>query len=150
MDSIRQQRFQTAPDRYCKIFGAWQNAFHKVNVEIQISMVKRFANLPLYDLAEFFGIDKKSGIRIYFPLDGNYQLVVMTMPVVVGTLAENFTVFLSAPRRVREFMRGIKMLVAAEINHLVKLTHKRESVFISFLFISGKLTCFVHPSLMAP
>ncbi|MNL76839.1 hypothetical protein D3C87_2028720 [compost metagenome] len=58
------------PDTNGQVFGAGKFAFHKVNIKVQVTVVYFLQYYVFNDLAQFFGIIHKAGLRIRFSLYG--------------------------------------------------------------------------------
>src|ERR1700744_3655721 len=80
-------------------------------------MIHFLDDLILDDLAQPFYIEQKACIRIGVSLDRHIEIIVMSMPVLIGALAEYLFVLFFTPARIIELMCRIKMFQACQIHH---------------------------------
>src|SRR5688572_13864944 len=113
--------FHLFPDGCCKNFGGRHSTFHEINIKINVFMIK-FAYHPFPDyIPEMFQVNDKTGNRIRFTFYRYVKLVIMTMPVRIGTFAKNVKILFVAPFRPEQFMSGIKMFLTGNKYHILML-----------------------------
>ncbi len=112
---------QFVPDADSEILGAGEFAFHEVHVQVQVAVVDAFYDDVFDEVAKGLGIVDEAGLRVWFTLDGDMQLIIVAMPVLIGTLAKNILVLILAPAGIVQAVCGIKILYARQIDHYTNL-----------------------------
>jgi len=112
---------QFFPDSNGYLFGGSLAVFHEGHFDVQVFMIRRFDD-PLPDnTAQIFQIDGVPGFWVNFPTYGNEKLVIMPVPVGIGTLSENLKILFVRPFGPEQTMGGIESLPPGKINcHLRK------------------------------
>ena len=78
-------------------------------------MVERLDDVRLDQLAQEFEVHDEAGVGVWNAFDGNPELKVVAVPVVVGTFAKYFPVFFIGPLRAPEFVGGIEGFATGDI-----------------------------------
>jgi len=108
---------QLLPDPDGQILRRTHFALKEINFDIQILVIQFLGDMILYDAAQFFYIEQKSRIRIRVAFYRYIQLVIMSMPILIGAFAEYGLILFLAPAWIVEFVRCVKMLQARQIHH---------------------------------
>ncbi len=106
---IRQVLLKDSPDLENEIFTTRQFPLHEINVYVQVFVVEFLDDFLADHRTELLEIRHKAGIRIGHPLDGNNQVEIVTMPVLVCTWPKYRLILFFCPGRIVELMSGVKM-----------------------------------------
>ena len=115
------------PDFDDQRFAARQLSLHKVDIKIEILVIEFVDHFAPDESAEFFEIYDKARQRVWLALDGYDQVKVVAMPVFIGTGPEYFSIFLWRPGGIVQLMRGVEMLLAADVDHALNFDVNIES-----------------------
>ena len=105
------------PDTQYQVLDGGHLALHEVHVEIEVAVIQLFDHPVFDDRTQVFRIHDEACVRTGYALDRDEKLEVVTVPVLVGALAENLVVLLFAPGRIVQFVCGVEMLDTRKINH---------------------------------
>src|SRR6218665_2630013 len=98
-------------------FTACQLPFHEVDIEVEVLVVELIDHFPPDQSAELFQIHHKARQRIWLALDCHNEVEIVPMPVFICTRSEYFNILLGRPGGIVQLMRGIEMLLAADVDH---------------------------------
>src|SRR5271169_2350626 len=85
---------------------------------VEVPMVHRVDDFAVQDVLELLQIDNEARDGIDLALHCDFQGVIMPMSIQVGALAKDATVLLVAPLRIVVIMRGRKLTLARQIDHV--------------------------------
>jgi hypothetical protein len=85
---------QALPDGDGQVLGGRNDLFEFRNFEIQMAVVVYVDYLALDHFFELFEVDDKARNGVYLALYGDFQGVVVAMPISIRALAEKTQVFL--------------------------------------------------------
>ena len=126
---VSQGGYQLLPNQDNKVFSGWLHPGRdEVHVEIEVAVVEVIGDVRMDELAQFFHVHDKSGLRIGPTFHRDMQIIVVAVPVFVGTFAEGFPVFLFRPFWHPEFVGSIESFDTGDINHcywLIKVNDGR-------------------------
>jgi hypothetical protein len=97
------------------MFGADQLMAQKIHVHVQVFVVQFIDHLLLDDGAEDFQIDGITGVRIWRTGHRYEQFIIVTVPIHIGTLAENGQVALFVPCGIPHLMGGTEPLPTGDV-----------------------------------
>lgn len=80
-------------------------------------MVEVVDNFGTDEGTQFLEIDDEACFRVWIPSHGDDKVEVVAVPVLVGTGAKYFEVFLLRPGRVIQLVRCVKVLFSAYVDH---------------------------------
>ncbi len=118
LHTIGHERGQFFPDAGDQVFDGAHLSPHEIHVEVEVPVVQLFDNAVFDNTAQPFGIHDKPGIRIGFTFYGYEQFKVVPITVFIGAFAEHLIIPFPCPRRVIEFMGGIKMFHSGQVHHI--------------------------------
>lgn len=108
---------QLLPDANDQVFRRAHFALHEIHIQVEVLVIHLFDDIFTDDLAQFLYIEHETGVGIGLAPDGHIQLIIMSMPVLIGAFAKDFLILLTAPAWVIELMCRIEMLQARQIDH---------------------------------
>ncbi len=91
--NIFYSRSEYLPDFQNKIFGAGHLIFHEIDIKVEVLMIELVGHFSANEVAELFEINDESRFRIGISLDGNNQIIIVSMPVFVSTRSKYLLVF---------------------------------------------------------
>ena len=115
------------PDFDDQRFAARQLSLHEVDIQVEILVVEFVDHFTPDESAEFFQIHNKSRQWVWLALDGYDQVKIVAMPVFIGAGPEYFGIFLWRPGGIVQLMRGVEMLLAADVDHALNFDVNIES-----------------------
>lgn len=108
---------EDVPDLYHQGFAAGQLALHKRNIEVEVLVVELVYYLAADERAQFFEVYHKTGFGIGFSFYGYDKVEIMAVPVLIGAGTEYFGILFGAPGRIIQFMGGVEMFFATDVDH---------------------------------
>ena len=103
-------RLQLLPAGDRQVLSAAHFTSHEIHIDVQVPVIHLFDHMLPDQLAEFFHVKNKPGPGIRYSFYGNKQLVIMAMPVLIGTFTKNLFVLLVIPVGVKKPVGCVKML----------------------------------------
>ena len=88
--------------RHSNVFhtGSGKNTYKLWGVvRVEVFVVEGFDDVRLDQLAQEFEVHDEAGVGVWNAFDGNPELKVVAVPVVVGAFAKYFPVFFVGPLR---------------------------------------------------
>src|SRR6187397_234218 len=100
---------QFLPYTHHKVFNRTKFSFHKIHINIQVTMIKLFNHFLIDQSTQFLCIKNKTGFRIWVSFYCNKQFKIVAMPVFVGAFAKDLMIFFLTPVGIIELMCSVKM-----------------------------------------
>ncbi len=122
--TIRNGAFELLPDGDDQHFRGRLLPFQEGHVQVQVFVVDGLLDPFLDDVLELLQIHAVARVFGGLALDGHVQLVVVAVPVGVGAFAKDLHVFGLVPILVPQFVGGIEMSAAGDVNVLHGLDNR--------------------------
>lgn len=117
---------EDVPDLYHQGFATGQLALHKRDIEVEVLVVELVYYLVADERAQLFEVYHKTGFGIWFTFYGYNKVEIMAVPVLIGAGTEYFGILFGAPGRIVQFMGGVEMFFATDVDHGANITRKTE------------------------
>src|SRR5690606_3968295 len=121
---------QDFPYLHNKVLTTGQLALHKINIEIDILVIKLIDHFCTNKCTQSLQINNKPCFRVGCTLHRNNQIKIMAMPVIIGTWAKNFNILLLRPYRVIQLMRCVEVFFTGDVEH-IKIYKGSTKIFLS-------------------
>lgn len=109
---------QALPNQNNKVLRGWLHSFgNKIHIQVEVAVIEVIDHVYLDEVAEFFDINDKTCDGIGAAFHCYMEVVVVPVPVLVGTLAKHGTVLFFRPFLHPKFMSGVKSFDSGDVNH---------------------------------
>lgn len=118
---FRYRFFELVPDRDGDILCGSHHIAQKIHIEVEVFMIEFVGDKTAYEPAQVFKVHYIAERRIDFAFDGDEELVIVTVPVGIGTSSEELAVLFIRPFGFEKTMCGGKTFAAGNMNHSAKI-----------------------------
>ena len=123
----RDDWFNLLPNSDNQIFNRGLLSLHPWNIHVQVAMIEWLLDMLMDDGFEVCEVDEVTRFLVNDATDCDMHLVVVTMPIRMGTFAKYFEIFRCIPMLIPEFVGCVESRATGDGFIFVRVTKIREA-----------------------